>query len=282
MQIKAFFDPDTSSLTYVVWDADTRDAVVIDPVLDFERTSWSIQTHSADAVSEFAREHSLRVRWVLDTHAHADHLSGMAVLKKRFGAPTAIGAQITKVQSVFAGAFNLKELPTDGRQWDVLLTDGQVLDAGALKVEALHTPGHTPACISYRIGDALFSGDTLFMPDYGTGRCDFPQGSAAAMFDSVSRLYRLPDSTRVFVGHDYMPGGRELAWETTIGASKARNIQLSAETSREAYIAFRAGRDQTLAAPALLLQSLQVNIAAGELPAPEDNGTRYLRMPLKV
>lgn len=280
MNTRAFFDPDTSSLTYVVWDPQTRDAVVIDPVLDFERNTWRILTHSVDAVSEFAREHSLRVRWVLDTHVHADHLTGMAVLKERFGAPTAIGAHITEVQSVFAGAYNLKPFPVDGSQWDQLLVDGQVLDAGSLKVEALHTPGHTPACLSYRIGDALFGGDTLFMPDYGTGRCDFPKGSAEAMYDSVRRLYELPDATRVFVGHDYQPGGREIAWETTIGESKASNIQLSASTSRESYVAFRKERDKGLGAPGLILQSLQVNIAAGVLPEPEDNGRRYLRMPL--
>jgi glyoxylase-like metal-dependent hydrolase (beta-lactamase superfamily II) len=280
MNTKAFFDPDTSSLTYVVWDPATRDAVVIDPVLDFERTTWRILTHSVDAVSEFAREHSLRVRWVLDTHAHADHLSGMAVLKDRFGAPTAIGAHITEVQAVFAGAYNLKAMPLDGRQWDRLLADGQVLEAGSLKVEAIHTPGHTPACISYRIGDAVFAGDTLFMPDYGTGRCDFPKGSAEAMYESVQRLYKLPDATKVFVGHDYQPGGREVQWETTIGASKASNIQLSASTSRAAYVAFRQERDKGLAPPGLILQSLQVNIAAGELPEAEDNGRRYLRMPL--
>ncbi len=280
MNTRAFFDPDTSSLTYVVWDPETRDAVVIDPVLDFERDTWRIVTHSVDAVSEFVREQSLRVRWVLDTHVHADHLSGMAVLKERFGAPTAIGAHITEVQAVFAGAYNLKELPVDGSQWDRLLADGQVLDAGSLKVEALHTPGHTPACVTYRIGDAVFVGDTLFMPDYGTGRCDFPKGSAEAMYDSIGRLYKLPDATRVFVGHDYQPDGREVRWETTIGASKASNIQLSASTSRESYVAFRKERDKTLGPPALILQSLQVNIAAGVLPEPEDNGRRYLRMPL--
>lgn len=280
MNTRAFFDPDTSSLTYVVWDPETRDAVVIDPVLDFERDTWRIVTHSVDAVSEFVREQSLRVRWVLDTHVHADHLSGMAVLKERFGAPTAIGAHITEVQAVFAGAYNLKELPVDGSQWDRLLADGQVLDAGSLKVEALHTPGHTPACVTYRIGDAVFVGDTLFMPDYGTGRCDFPKGSAEAMYDSIGRLYKLPDATRVFVGHDYQPDGREVQWETTIGASKASNIQLSASTSRESYVAFRKERDKTLGPPALILQSLQVNIAAGVLPEPEDNGRRYLRMPL--
>ncbi len=280
MNIKPFFDPDTFTVTFVAWDPATRDAVVIDPVLDLERLTWRIHNRSVDAVSEFAREHSLRVRWVLDTHAHADHLSGAAALKDRFGAPTAIGSLITKVQATFAGAYNLKDFPTDGRQWDQLLDDGHVLDAGSLKIEAIHTPGHTPACVSYRIGDAVFTGDTLFMPDYGTGRCDFPMGSANALYDSVQRLYKLPDATRVFVGHDYMPDGREVAWETTIGASKTANIQLTKDTTREEFVTFRNARDKTLAPPALILQSLQVNINAGALPEPEDNGRRYLRIPL--
>ncbi len=281
MQVRSFFDPDTFTLTYVVHDPTTRDAVVIDPVLDLDTRTWRTQTRSIEQVLAFVREQALQVRYILDTHAHADHLSGMAALKRQLEAPTAIGAPITQVQKLFATAYNMTDLKTDGSQWDVLLQDGQRLQAGSLQVEALATPGHTPACMTYKVGDAIFTGDALFMPDYGTGRCDFPAGSAEDLYASVhDKLYKLPDQTRVFVGHDYQPGGRELLWETTIGASKADNIQLKAGTSRADFIAFRQQRDATLKPPRLILQSLQVNIAAGELPPPEQNGKQYLKIPL--
>lgn len=284
MEIKAFFHQDSFNITYVAWDKASRDAVVIDPVLDLDLLTYRIGRVHDDLVAEFVRSNSLKVRWILDTHAHADHLSGMDDLKERFGAPTAIGKAITAVQSVFAPIFNLgPDFPTDGRQFDRLLSDGELIDAGSFKVEALHTPGHTPACMSYKIGDVVFTGDALFMPDYGTGRCDFPAGSAEQLYESVThKLYTLPDATRLFVGHDYMPNGRPLAFETTVGASKESNIQLRANTTKSDFVGFREARDKTLTPPRYILPSLQVNIRAGALPEPDDNGRRYLRMPLDL
>ena len=271
MEVKAFFDQPTYTLTYVAYDPESRDAVVIDPVFDFDVQTWRTSTASVDEVQAFVREKSLNVRWVLDTHAHADHLSGTDVMKAAFGAPTAIGNEITAVQQLFAGVYGLEEqIATDGSQWDELLVDGQKLAAGSFQVEALHTPGHTPACYSFRIGDTVFTGDALFMPDYGTGRCDFPKGSASDLYDSITqKLYTMPDATRVFVGHDYLPG-----------ASKEQNIRLRASTSRAAFVEAREARDAQLAPPKLILQSLQVNIDGGRLPAPEANGRRYFKMPI--
>jgi glyoxylase-like metal-dependent hydrolase (beta-lactamase superfamily II) len=283
MQIRPFFDARTWTLTYVVWDEATRDAVVIDPVLDFEPASGRTWTESVEQVLTFVAGAGLRVHASFETHAHADHLTGAQVIRARLGAPVMIGVEITTVQKVFAPVFGKgPDFPTDGSQFDRLLADGDVVHAGSLTVEALRTPGHTPACMSYRIGDAVFTGDALFLPDSGVGRCDFPAGNANALYDSVhGRLYALPDSTRVFVGHDYQPGGRLMAYETAIGASKAGNIHLNAGTTREAFVAFRAARDATLGAPRLLLPSVQVNIDAGRLPAPEADGRRYLKLPLQ-
>lgn len=281
MQVKAFFHEPTFTLTYVVYDAVSRDAVVIDPVLDFDPLTWRTSTTSADQIMSFVHAHGLRVHWILDTHAHADHLSGMDVLANALQARTAIGAPITVVQEIFQQIYNLPELATDGRQFDMLVEDGQVLTAGTLSIKALHTPGHTPACVSYLIEDAVFTGDALFMPDYGTGRCDFPRGDAVMLYHSVvDTLYTLPPETRVFVGHDYLPGGRSLAYQTTIGESRARNVQLRTGISCADFVAFRRHRDASLDPPRLILQSLQVNIAAGRLPAPEADGRRYLKMPL--
>jgi glyoxylase-like metal-dependent hydrolase (beta-lactamase superfamily II) len=280
-QVKAFFDKRTQTLTYVVFDADTRDAVVIDPVLDYEPIGSFTFTESADAVTAFVRQAELRLHYVLETHAHADHLSGSQLLARRFGARVVIGKRITEVQATFKHIFDLPAtFATDGSQFDLLLDEGAVLQAGSLSVGALATPGHTPACLSYLIGDAVFTGDALFMHDYGTGRCDFPKGSADALFDSVQKLYRLPEATRVFVGHDYQPNGREVRWETTIGDSKRHNVQLDERTTRAEFVRFRQGRDAQLAAPRLLFQSVQVNADAGRLPPPHDNGIRYLRVPL--
>jgi glyoxylase-like metal-dependent hydrolase (beta-lactamase superfamily II) len=283
IEIHPLFDARTWTLTYIVWDPATRDAVVIDPVLDFDPASGRTWLESVDAVTAFVAARGLKVHWVLETHAHADHLSGAQPLKERLGAGVAIGAQITAVQQVFKGVFNLGDwFVPDGRQFDKLLADGEALGAGSLTIRALHTPGHTPACMSFLIGDAVFTGDALFMPDYGVGRCDFPAGDAAALYRSVhDRLYALPDATRVFVGHDYQPGGREPAWETTIGASKAHNPHIQADTEAEAFVAFRKARDATLAAPKLLFPSVQVNIDAGRLPPADDNGKRYLRLPVR-
>jgi len=284
MKVHELYDPATFTLTYVVFDEATRDAVVIDPVLDYDQASSTVRMHSVDRLVDFVRQHELRVHWVLETHAHADHLSASQVLKKRLEARIAIGARIVEVQQIFRDVFDLgKAFPTDGRQFDRLLRDREVLEAGALKISVLPTPGHTPACVSYLIGDAVFTGDALFMDDYGTGRTDFPGGSAAQLYRSVHDvLYALADETRVFVGHDYQPNGRDLRFETTIGRSKHANVQLRADTTEPTFVEFRKARDATLRAPQLLLPSVQVNIAAGALPARRENGRRYLAVPISV
>ncbi len=282
MQIQHFFDPRTSTLTYVVFDAEDRVGIVIDSVLDFDPASGRTWTESADAVSAFLDDRGLRVPYVLDTHAHADHITGIPYFKARYGARSVIGARISMVQQVFREIFNLGDsLPTDGRPFDVLLADGEKLDIGPFEIEALHTPGHTPACMTYRIGDALFVGDTLFQPDYGTARCDFPGGSADELYTSISRLYRtLPPETRVFTCHDYRPGGRPMQFESTLGEQATNNVQLHAGTHREAFIAFRKERDAGLGMPTLILPSIQLNVRAGEFPSPEANGVSYLKLPL--
>jgi len=284
MQIASFFDKRTYTVTYVVYDAATHDAVVIDPVLDYEPASSRVWTESLDVVTSFVKEKGLKLHYILETHAHADHLSGAQELKRQFPqAKLAVGARITEVQRVFKGVFDLPDdFATDGRQFDVLLQEGDTLKAGTIEVDTIYTPGHTPACATYRVEDAIFTGDALFMPDMGTGRCDFPGGSATDLYDSIQKLYSLPDSTRVFVGHDYAPGGRDYAWETTVGEQKAKNIQLAGSTSREDFVTMRTRRDQTLDAPRLLFQSVQVNIDAGRMPEPHANQTRYLRIPINV
>jgi glyoxylase-like metal-dependent hydrolase (beta-lactamase superfamily II) len=282
MKIEALFDARTWTLTYVVWDEQTRDAVVIDPVLDYDPLAVRVFEESNDKVLAVVRQHGLKVRYVLDTHAHADHMSGFQRLKAETGAQIGIGAQIGGVQQTFAGLFGLEGFVTDGSQWDVLLEPGVPLQAGSLEVQPIATPGHTPACTTYRIGDALFVGDTLFMPDQGTGRCDFPGGSAEQLYDSIMTLYALPDELRVFVGHDYQPGGRPLRYQTTIGQSKRDNVQLRAETRKADFVAFRTARDATLRPPNLIWQSLQVNIDAGRLPAPQQNGICYLKLPMNL
>lgn len=282
--IKEFFDTATWTLTYVVYDEKTNDAIVIDPVWDYDPAASKLSTESADLVYDFIQNKKLNVHYILETHAHADHVSGAQILKKKIPhAKVGIGAKITAVQMVFKGVFNLNpNFPTDGRQFDLLLNEETVLEAGSLKIKTIFTPGHTPACGSYLIGDAVFTGDALFMPDYGTGRCDFPAGSADDLYTSVhEKLYKLPDETRVFVGHDYLPNGRALAFESTIGEEKRKNIQIKAETTREEYVKFRTTRDKTLAAPRLLLPSVQINIDAGSLPSPENNGTSYIKIPVR-
>lgn len=283
MKIQEFYDPATYTLTFVVYDEASHDAVVIDPVLDYDPGASQTSTASVDAISKFVEREGLTLRYVLETHAHADHLSGSQLLKRRHGAKVAIGARITEVQQTFKGVFDLgPEFRTDGSQFDRLLADGETLDAGTLAVKVIGTPGHTPACVSFLVGDALFTGDALFIEDYGTGRCDFPRGSAAELYDSVQKLYALPDATRVFVGHDYQPGGRALRFETTIGDSKRANIQLSAATTKADYVTFRQARDATLSPPRLLFASVQVNVNAGVLPALRANGKRYLNVPINM
>jgi glyoxylase-like metal-dependent hydrolase (beta-lactamase superfamily II) len=284
MQIKTWFDKDTYTLTYCVYDAATKDAVVIDAVWDYDQASGAIRQNSVNEVTEFIKSQQLKLHYILETHAHADHLTGAQPLKKNFPeAKVAIGSGIVEVQKVFKSVFNLGDhFAVDGRQFDVLLADGSETKAGSLTIKTMFTPGHTPACASYLIGDAVFTGDALFMPDSGTGRCDFPAGSAELLFDSIQKLYKLPDSTRLFTGHDYQPNGRPLSFESTIGEQKKSNIQLKDTTSKAEYVAFRTARDKTLSAPRLLLPSIQVNIDAGRLPAPESNGKSYLKTPLKL
>lgn len=284
MKVQEFFDPATFTLTYLVFDELSRDAVIIDPVLDFDPLAAELSTTSAEKVLSFVREHGLHVHYVIETHAHADHITAAPLLKERLGAKTVIGARIQEVQKTFQTVFDLgATLATDGSQFDRLVGDGDELEAGTLRIEVLTTPGHTPACISVKIGDALFTGDALFMEDYGTGRCDFPNGSADELYSSVhDKLYRLPDETRVFVGHDYQPGERPLRFVTTIGASKSGNVQLRQDTTREAFVQFRNNRDAGLKAPKLLFPSVQLNVNAGVLPAPHANGRRYLTVPLNL
>lgn len=282
--VKEFFDKATWTLTYVVYDSATKDAVIIDPVWDYDPAASVMSTQSIDGLVQFVKEHELNVHYILETHAHADHVSGAQVLKKFFPkAQVAIGANITEVQKVFKGVYNLNpDFPIDGSQFDLLLKEGSILKAGSLAIETIYTPGHTPACGSYVIGDAVFTGDALFMPDYGTGRCDFPAGSAKDLYHSVhEKLYKLPDEYRTFTGHDYLPNGRELAFESTIGQQKKENIHLPYEISEKEFIDFRTQRDASLSAPRLLLPSVQVNINAGNLPKAENNGVKYLKIPVK-
>jgi glyoxylase-like metal-dependent hydrolase (beta-lactamase superfamily II) len=281
MHVEPFFDEATSSLSYVVHDG--RTAVVIDPVRDYDpksgRTSWA----SAERIAAYLDRERLALPYVIDTHAHADHLTALPLFKTRYGARTVTGARVGEVQRAFRDIYNLgPDFPADGRQFDVLVEEGQRIGFGSLEVDALHTPGHTPAHMSWQIGDAVFVGDTLFAPDYGSARCDFPGGSAAILYDSIQRLYALPDATRLFLCHDYRPGGRPLACETTVGEQKRSNVQIHAGTTKADYVAFREQRDAGLEAPTLILPSLQVNIRAGELPEPESNGVSYLKIPVDL
>ncbi|MCX6131440.1 MAG: MBL fold metallo-hydrolase [Proteobacteria bacterium] len=285
IKVQDFFDPETYTLSYIVYDVQSRDTVIIDPVLNWNIGSGKIYHKSVEKLIAFAREASLKVRMILETHAHADHLSGSQELKRVFpDARLAIGSRITEVQALFKNVYNFpSSFATDGRQFDQLLHDGETIKVGSLSFLVINTPGHTPACCSYQFRNKVFTGDTLFMPDYGTGRCDFPGGSAAELFKSIKeRLYTLPDATEFFTGHDYQPGGRPLLFRSTIGESKSSNIQLNARTTAEEFLQFRQARDASLDAPKLLHPSVQVNIDAGHLPGPEDNGIAYLRIPLTI
>lgn len=284
MEVEAFFDRQTFTLTYVVYDSETRDAVVIDPVLDYDVLASQTYTDSITHLEDFIKREQLKLHYSLETHAHADHLSGSQLLRRKFGAKVGIGANISIIQSTFKELLDMPEdFKTDGSQFDRLIAEGEVVRAGSLEIEAIATPGHTPACVTYKIGDAIFTGDALFIEDYGTGRCDFPKGSADDLYTSVhDKLYALPDSTRVFVGHDYLPGDRELRFETSIGVEKRENKQLKASTSREEFVEMRRGRDATLSPPRLIFQSIQVNVDAGHMPPPHKNGRRYLVLPLNL
>jgi glyoxylase-like metal-dependent hydrolase (beta-lactamase superfamily II) len=277
MQVKHFFDSRTSTLSYLVWDEATQDAILVDPVLDYDPLRVKVYEESLQKVLSEVDGLGLKLRHTLETHVHADHFSAASRLRELRGVPVAIGSRILEVQQTFSQIFGVS-VGANGSDFDRLVGDGEEVEAGSLRVRAWHSPGHTPACVAWQVGDALFTGDTLFMPDFGTGRCDFPGASASALYDSVQRLYRLPPETRLYPGHDYQPGGRPLRWESSIGESLASNIHLRADTSREQYVAFRTGRDATLAPPALLFPALQVNIRAGALPTEG----RYLRLPFGV
>ncbi|MDB2426102.1 MBL fold metallo-hydrolase [bacterium] len=284
MEVKHFFDQDTFTLTYVVWDEATKDGVIIDSLMNYDPATSTYTHKSIDEATEFIKEKGINLHYIIDSHPHADHLTGSQELKKRFpNAKTVIGNGVTTVQKAFKEFFNLeKNFAVDGSQFDKLIEDNEVLKAGSLEIKALHAPGHTPACYALLIEDAVFTGDILFMPDFGTGRCDFPKGDAEALYDSIqNKLYTLPDETRLFTGHDYQPGGRELMFESTIGEAKKNNVQIKADTTKEDFVKFRTERDAVLNAPRLLLPSIEVNINAGNLPEADDNGVSYLKIPIR-
>jgi glyoxylase-like metal-dependent hydrolase (beta-lactamase superfamily II) len=280
--VHAFFDEATNTLTYVVQEPEGRACAVIDSVLDFDYASGRTDTRSADAVVAFIMAQGLDLQWILETHVHADHLSAAPYIQDRVGGQIGIGERITVVQETFGKVFNEgTRFQRDGSQFDRLFRDGDSVMIGQMRGDVMHTPGHTPACLTYVIGDAAFVGDTLFMPDFGTARCDFPGGSAETMFDSVQRILALPDATRIFVGHDYKAPGREVyAWESTVGDQKARNVHVGAGKSRADFVALRTARDATLAMPRLIIPSLQINMRAGHMPEAEENGVAYLKVPL--
>ena len=280
--VQAFFDEPTFTASYVVYDPQTLRAAIVDPVLDFDQPSGRTSTASADEIVAFVRESGLTVDWLLETHAHADHLSAAPYLQEKLGGRLAIGAEILTVQQTFGKVFNEgTEFARDGSQFDRLLNDGDVIAIGSIPLIALHVPGHTPADMAYVIGDAAFVGDTMFMPDYGTARADFPGGDARELFRSIRRLMLLPDQTRVFLCHDYKAPDRDrFEWETTIGAERAGNVHVHDGISEDAFVAMRDARDATLDMPRLILPSIQVNMRGGRFPEPEDNGTRYLKLPV--
>lgn len=283
-QVKTFFDPATFTASHVVRDPRSSACAIIDTVLDFDMASGRTATGSAAALVQYVRDEGLQVQWLLETHAHADHLSAAPWLQQQVGGQLAIGAHITRVQDTFGNIFNAgADFSRDGSQFDHLFADGAAFAIGHLQAVALHVPGHTPACMAYVIGDAVFPGDTLFMPDYGTARCDFPGGSARQLYRSIQRLLGLPDATRVFVCHDYKAAGRDrFAWETTIGAQRSANVHVHEGVSEDMFVEMREKRDATLPMPRLLLPSVQVNMRAGHMPAPDDNGVRYLKLPLDL
>jgi glyoxylase-like metal-dependent hydrolase (beta-lactamase superfamily II) len=279
--VTTFFDEATNTATHIVEDPDSRQCAVIDPVLDFDAASGRTSTKSADAIVDFVETGGLSVQWILETHVHADHLTAAPYVKEKLGGTTGIGADVKKVQSVFGDIFHLPNFHADGRQFDHLFSDKDTFEIGELRGFAMHTPGHTPACSTYVIGDAGFVGDTMFMPDSGTARCDFPGGDAATLYESIQRILALPVTTRLFICHDYKaPNRDEYAWETTVAEQRDENIHVHMGVTKDEFVALRTKRDATLAMPKLLLPSIQVNIRAGQFPAPEDNGISYLKLPL--
>lgn len=281
--VDAFFDPATFTVSYVVHDPVTKAAAIIDPVLDFTARNGRTSTQSADALLRHVHDNGLSLEWLLETHAHADHMSAAHYLHEQSGAPIVIGAEIATVQKAFAALFEADDVVPDGRAFGRLVAEGDRLPLGELSIGVLHTPGHTPACVTYLIGDAAFVGDTLFMPDYGTARADFPGGSAETLYRSIRKILALPDATRIFVGHDYLPAGRShFAWETTVAAQRRSNVHVHDGVSEAEFVAMRNARDKTLEAPQLILPSLQVNIRGGAMPPASAGGHVYLKLPVNM
>lgn len=280
-EVRSFFDPATFTVSHVVREPGGTHCAIIDPVRDFDAKSGRTDTESVDAIIAYVRDEGLTVDWILETHVHADHLSAGPYLKETLGGQTGIGAQITAVQETFAGVFNAgSDFATDGSQFDHLFADGETISIGVLEGRVMHTPGHTPACVSYVFGDAVFVGDTLFMPDFGTARCDFPGGDAKTLFASIHKVLALPPETRLFMCHDYMPNGREVMWETTVAAEKAGNLHVRDGVDEAEFVKMRDARDAKLDMPGLILPSVQVNMRAGHMPPPEANGLTYLKLPV--
>ncbi|WP_045386771.1 MBL fold metallo-hydrolase [Falsirhodobacter sp. alg1] len=281
-EVTGFHESRSGSIQYVVADPATGAAAIIDPVMDYDEKSGKTATTEADRLLAFIDEHGYRLDWILDTHPHADHLSAAAYLHRCTGVRTGIGARITEVQKLWQDFYNLPALATDGSQWNRLFTDGETFELGSIPVKVMHSPGHTLASVTYVVGDAAFVHDTLFMPDSGTARADFPGGSAEALWDSIQAILSLPDETRLFTGHDYCHGGREPRWQSTVAEQRATNSHMSAYPTQQEFVTARRARDRTLPMPRIILHALQVNIQAGRLPAPEDNGRRYLKIPLDL
>jgi glyoxylase-like metal-dependent hydrolase (beta-lactamase superfamily II) len=283
-QVKGFFDEATNTISYVVWDPETNTAAIIDSLLDFDQASGRTTTHSADTMIAFVKDADLTIEWIIDTHVHADHLTAAPYIKSQLGGRTGIGEHIATVQKVFGEIFNEgQEFHADGSQFDHLFKDGETYLIGMLEALAIHTPGHTPACMSHLIGDALFVGDTIFMPDFGTARCDFPGGDPATLYQSIQKLFELPGEIRVFLCHDYKAPGRDaFVWETTIADEKAHNKHVHVGISEEEFVKMRTERDATLDMPKLILPSVQINMRAGEMPPAEPNGKRYMKIPINA
>lgn len=282
-QIRAFFDEPTNTVSYLVWDSGTRRGVAIDPVLDFDVAAGTVDDGSVEELLSIAEKEGVTIEWVLETHIHADHLSGAPLIKARTGALIAIGEHVREVQNIFRPIFGAEDVKAEGGDFDRLLKDGERLKVGKLSIEVMHTPGHTPACVSYRVGAAVFVGDTLFMPDYGTARTDFPGGSARQLYRSIQKLLSLPPETRLFMCHDYKaPGRDQFAWETTVGEERRSNRHIHEGISEEEFVAMRQERDRTLCTPRLLIPSIQVNMRAGRFPPADSHGVRYLRVPVTL
>ena len=281
-KVKAFFDPQTNTISYVVRDPNGHAAAIIDSVLDFDHASGTTQTSSADKIIAYVKEQALDIQWLLESHVHADHLSAAPYIQDQLGGRIGIGNNITLVQDTFGKVFNEgTEFQRDGSQFDQLFDHGDVFHIGQMRVDVLHTPGHTPACLTYVIEDAAFVGDTLFMPDFGTARCDFPGGSSQILYESIQKIIALPDETKIFVGHDYKaPGRDEYSWETTVGEQRKKNIHIGGDVKAEAFVKLRDERDAKLAMPKLIVPSLQINMRAGNMPPPDEHGDVFLKLPI--